>query len=119
MEDLPKTKHSLLPLLTFVFLVSYGLLTFLVVEQGRTIESQRGMIKELLSDSNELSARKLKTEPGQARPHSQSQSPTGKGTHNNSGRSNRDARRMPKLLPEKPPMPASDAIDERRAQVSI
>src|ERR1019366_1803057 len=41
----PKTTKrpaSLLPLLVILFIVSYGILTLLVFEQGQTIESQRG-----------------------------------------------------------------------------
>jgi hypothetical protein len=53
-------KLSLLPLLTVLFILSYGLMTLLIVEQGATIESQRGLIKEMLRDSVELSAMKGK-----------------------------------------------------------
>jgi hypothetical protein len=57
-----RKKHGWLPLLTVLFLISYGLMTMLIVEQGRTIESQRALIRELLRDSNELSATKTKTQ---------------------------------------------------------
>ena len=61
--DAPEPKkHGWLPLLIVLFLVSYGLMTMLIVEQGRTIESQRALIRELLRDSNELSATKTKTQ---------------------------------------------------------
>lgn len=53
-------KHTLLPLLTVLFMLSYGLMTMLIVEQGATIESQRGLIREMLHDSVELSAMKGK-----------------------------------------------------------
>jgi hypothetical protein len=43
-------------LLTLLFLLSYGLMTMLIVEQGITIESQRALIHELFRDSTELSA---------------------------------------------------------------
>ena len=49
-------KHGWLPLLVVLFLISYGLMTMLIVEQGRTIESQRALIRELFRDSTELSA---------------------------------------------------------------
>jgi hypothetical protein len=55
---LPKRKHTLLPTLTVLFLIAYGLMTMLIVEQGNTIESQRLLIKQLFSDSAELSAMK-------------------------------------------------------------
>jgi cytoskeletal protein RodZ len=53
-------KRGWLPLLTVLFLVSYGIMTMLIVEQGQTIESQRALIRELFRDSTELSASKLK-----------------------------------------------------------
>jgi hypothetical protein len=53
-------KHGWLPLLTILFLISYGLMTMLIVEQGRTIESQRALIRELFRDSKELSAVRMK-----------------------------------------------------------
>ena len=46
----------MLPILTVLFLISYGLMTMLIVEQSVTIESQRALIRELFHDSNELSA---------------------------------------------------------------
>ena len=44
------------PMLTVLFVVSYGLLTMLVVEQARTIDSQRGLIQDLFQDSVQLTA---------------------------------------------------------------
>jgi hypothetical protein len=52
----PSKKDGWLPVLTVLFLISYGLMTMLVVEQGRTIDSQRALIRELFRDSRELSA---------------------------------------------------------------
>lgn len=59
-------KHGWLPLLTVLFLISYGLMTMLIVEQGATIESQRALIKELFRDSTELSAAKLQAQRDRA-----------------------------------------------------
>src|SRR5215471_17891859 len=56
----PTKKHSWLPILTVLFMISYGLMTMLIVEQGQTIESQRALIRELFRDSTELSAVKMK-----------------------------------------------------------
>lgn len=63
----PPKKRSWLPLLTVLFLVSYGLMTMLIVEQGATIESQRALIRELFRDSTELSTIK-KTQQEAANP---------------------------------------------------
>jgi hypothetical protein len=49
-----KPKRTLLPVLVFLFVVSYGLMAMLVVEQGRTIDNQRGLIQVLFSDSQQL-----------------------------------------------------------------
>ncbi|HEY6338742.1 MAG TPA: hypothetical protein VIW68_09635 [Candidatus Sulfotelmatobacter sp.] len=49
-------KHNLLPVLVALFLISYGLMTMLIIEQGRTIESQRALIHELFHESQELAA---------------------------------------------------------------
>ncbi len=51
----------MLPVLVVLFLISYGLMTMLIIEQGRTIESQRALIHELYHDSAELAAVKSRT----------------------------------------------------------
>jgi hypothetical protein len=70
-------KRGWLPLLIVLFLVSYSLMTMLIVEQGQTIESQRALIRELFRDSNELSAVKQKVaqESAQASARTQAQVP--------------------------------------------
>ena len=65
-----------MPLLTVVFLASYGLMTMLIVEQGTTIQAQRNLIQVLLGDSKELWAMKGKAlvdEAARARMQSQAQ----------------------------------------------
>ena len=52
-ENTPK-KRGWLPLLTILFLISYGLMTMLIVEQGSVIQSQGNLIKILNGDSREL-----------------------------------------------------------------
>jgi uncharacterized membrane protein len=56
----------MLPVLVVLFLISYGLMTMLIIEQGRTIESQRALIHELYHDSEELAAIKSRTLQGSA-----------------------------------------------------
>lgn len=75
----PKKKRSLLPLLTVVFMGSYGLMTMLIVEQGATIQAQRSLIQALLSDSKELWAMKGKAisdKAAQAQAQSRVQAPS-------------------------------------------
>ena len=45
---------AMLPILVVLFVFSYAILAMLVFEQGQTIESQRGLIREMLKDSTEL-----------------------------------------------------------------
>jgi hypothetical protein len=47
-------------LLTVLFLFSYTLMSLLIIEQGNTINSQRLLIRQLFTDSAELSAMKGK-----------------------------------------------------------
>jgi hypothetical protein len=74
-ESAARKKHGWLPLLTILFLISYGLMTFLIIEQGRTIDSQRALIRELLRDSVELSASKSKGLEPQAQQNSRPAAP--------------------------------------------
>jgi hypothetical protein len=53
-------KHTMLPVLTVLFLISYGLMSMLVIEQGNTIQHQRYLIGDLLKDSGELMGLKMK-----------------------------------------------------------
>jgi predicted lipid-binding transport protein (Tim44 family) len=62
----PKKKRTLMPLLTVVFLASYGLMTMLIVEQGTTIQAQRNLIQVLLVDSKELWAMRGKASQARA-----------------------------------------------------
>jgi glucan phosphoethanolaminetransferase (alkaline phosphatase superfamily) len=125
---LPKPKHSMLPLLVVLFLISYGLMATLVVEQGRTIDNQRSLIKELYTDSSQLSALKGKAMQkqhaeaqarAQANAHSQAQTPSSQGTPRDNAKSDRNARKLRRPAPQKPPTDTSDLADERRALVSI
>jgi len=50
----PKPKRPVLPILVVLFLLSWGLMAVLIVEQGRIIDSQRGLIQSLFNDSSEL-----------------------------------------------------------------
>ena len=72
-------KRGWLPLLTVLFLISYGLMTMLIVEQGATIESQRTLIRELFRDSAELTAvKRAQQEANMAEAQHRSQAPAAK-----------------------------------------
>ncbi len=121
----PKKRKGMLPILIVLFLISYGLMSVLVVEQGRTIESQRGLIRDLFNDSTELSALKMKevlreramadhaAQVGAQTAIQQSQvSPHDRARNKNAVRS-----QTPAL--QKPPKPAADAADARRIPLTI
>ena len=104
----------MLPLLTALFLLSYGLMVLLVVEQNRTITSQRWLITELMSDSRELTSLKSKmlldhrNAEKHAMPKNESQTPSTQAVPEGKSKTRRN-------VPERPPKLTSDTPDARRA----
>lgn len=140
--DAPATpkKHGWLPLLTVLFLISYGLMTMLIVEQGATIESQRALIRELFRDSTELSAMKTRAQQGttvaDAQRHGQTpsankqvpvtqypstQAPTKQAPSSQAVPQHRTQNQTERQKPQfqVPSKPASDLMDDRRALIVI
>ena len=111
----------MLPILIVLFLVSYGLMTLLVIEQNNTITSQRSLIVEMLKDSSQLTALKVKIarEERLAKPGSQAASPKSQVPPSGDKKNNSSAGKVQKRLPLRPPKAASDTPDERRALVTI
>jgi hypothetical protein len=125
---IPKPKHTLLPLLTVLFLISYGLMTLLIVEQGRIIDSQRYLIRQLFGDSSQRAALQGKATQKQqaeaqaqaeAKAHSQAQTPPSQVTPRDNAKSEHKTRKFRRPVPQKPPTDASDTADERRTLISI
>lgn len=127
---LPKPKQTLLPLLVVLFLISYGLMAMLVVEQGRTIDSQRTLIRQLVSDSSELSQMKGKaamdqyaaTHPKQKAPaqvQPQQQAPAAPATPQASDKNTNGTAKFRKPLPQRPSQEGQEMADERRSSKSI
>jgi cytoskeletal protein RodZ len=115
-----KKKRSLLPLLTVLFVFSYGLMTLLIVVQASAIEQQRTLIKALMVDSAQLWAQrgraisenqfaKTQQQAGQAAhaPSKNAPSPQTPQAQNRAGK-------VSKPQVEVPPVPASDFSDQRR-----
>jgi len=108
---------AILPLLVILFIVSYGILTMLVFEQGQTIESQRTLIREMLKDSTQLATLKGKiARDDNKRIHDRATAQVDADPSNGAGtkgakRSNKTARTM-KQIPGKP---ATDLEDVRRS----
>jgi hypothetical protein len=136
-----KKKRTLLPLLTIVFLFSYGLMTMLIVEQGAVIQSQRNLIQVLMRDSTELWGMKGKVvadhqtartqaqgraqAPSAQTPSTQipsTQTPTMKAPSTQAvpqHRSQSHAGKIARPQSQVPPMPASDLVDQRRTLRTI
>lgn len=122
-----KSRGALLPLLVVLFLISYGILTLLVVEQGRTIEAQRGLLRELLRDSTQLADLKGKlARADNAQSHDKpaaQKTEQPDATPGNSGSAapktpRKDPKRLGKsarTLKEIPEKPAADLQDVRRS----
>jgi hypothetical protein len=134
-SETPRKKLGWLPLLTVLFMISYGLMTMLIVEQGQTIESQRALIRELFRDSTELSATKMKAveehnhaqalaqNPSSQNPSTQapsSQAPMRQAPSSQAGPQQRAQNQLkPKADFQMPSKPAADLADHRRALITI
>jgi hypothetical protein len=107
----------MLPLLIVLFLISYGLMALLVVEQGRTIDSQRGLIRDLFTDSTELTSMKSSALRKQHAPPVKA--PSSQVGPQDNTKSGHVAGKLRRQLPQKPPTAASDVADSRRMVVKI
>ena len=118
-------KRSLLPTLTFLFVISYSLFLMLVIEQGNIITSQRWLIRQLLTDSTELTTLKGKLalqHNAEAQAQAQTSSKNKTQSHIPSiqvPQEQKQSSRVLKSMPQHPPKPASDVADVRRSLVSI
>lgn len=114
---------GLLPILVVLFIFSYAILTALVFEQGKTIESQRSLIREMLKDGSQLAELKNKIardeslraqqQSPKAVPSTPAQRAPAVDPKNSSkdGKSNGKSAHVTKEAPRKP---ASDLEDVRR-----
>jgi hypothetical protein len=125
-------KHSWLPVLIVLFLISYGLMTMLIVEQGETILSQRALIRDLFRDSKELSAVKINTlkerplapstkaqNPSTQIPSTQApriQAPSSQAGPQHGAQNEASKQKRQFRLPSKP---AADLVDDCRTLITI
>jgi hypothetical protein len=105
----PKSKHTMLPFLVVLFLISYGLMVLLVVEQNTTIQNQRSLIEQLMGDSVQLTALKGKIYGQQHGAHPQGKAPSSQANPQDKG-----TQKLRKGYPLRPPKDASDTPDTRR-----
>jgi hypothetical protein len=115
MDTVPVRKHGWLPILIVLFLISYGLMTMLIVEQGRTIESQRALIHELFRDSTELSAVRMKAQQDEHAQSAQSRS-AAKNPSSQNQSVTAPSTQVPALKAPSRQTPSSQAVPQNRAQ---
>ncbi len=111
-----KPKHTLLPVLVVLFIISYGLMTMLIVEQGRTIDVQRFLIGELFTDSNQLNSLKSsairRQAEAQAKARANAQAPSSQAAQpEKKGKLRHPA-------PQRVPKDTSDSASVRRSLVT-
>ena len=130
-----RQKRGWLPLLTVLFLISYGLMTMLIVEQGTTIENQRALIRDLFHDSAELTALKGKavsesnvqrgkqsSPPKDSVSHDSvaqppaTKAPSSQAVPQHRAQTNGSAQKPQVKIPSRP---ASDLTDDRRSLITI
>jgi hypothetical protein len=125
---------TMLPLLVILFIVSYGILTLLVFEQGQTIESQRTLIRGMLQDSTQLASLKGKLARDESkRSHDKA---SGQADHKEADSGSRSTdnpaagakaadketkrpSKSTRTMKEVPGKPASDLTDVRRSTRAI
>lgn len=113
----------MLPVFVVLFLVSYGLMTLLVVEQGRTIDNQRSLIQSLFDDTSKLAQLRAKNQQAQAqaqagaKAHSQAQNPSTQDNPRAHAKNDLNIGKLPK--PPKPPKDTATMEDERRSVLRI
>lgn len=130
-----KKKRSALPVLVVLFLFAWGLMASLIVEQGRTIQSQRWLIQSLFQDSSKLTQmegrdfQKRRAEAqaqAAAKAHSQVQTPSTQDKTQNQAKdqskqsqaSSRNPNKLRRPVPQ-PPTDADTMADERRTVLTI
>jgi len=113
---------AMLPILVVLFVFSYAILTMLVFEQGQTIESQRGLIREMLQDSTQLAALKGKLAKDDGK-HAQTAASEGQkesvapnvAPPKTSDKDTKHSGKSAKSMRQAPGKPASDLEDVRRS----
>jgi hypothetical protein len=110
----------MLPILVVLFIFSYAILTMLVFEQGKTIESQRTLLRDMLKDSTQLAALKGKlahdeNQRVQQKASAPSNSHQESATPKASGKDGKRPGKSSRSLQRAPGKPASDMEDVRRS----
>jgi hypothetical protein len=107
-----KRRNNTLPILVFLLATAYGLMAFVLMQQGNVIQSQKYLIEQLLDDSKQLT--NLRAE--NAKRNQAAELARKKNAPQSSGKSKTS---KPKQQVERPPMQAVDKADARRSAVKI
>jgi hypothetical protein len=120
-----KPSRSALPILVVLFVISYSLMTLLVFEQARTIESQRGLIRSLFQDSAQLSRMKIQAiqtqqaaAQAEAGEHSQVKTPSTQDKKQDLSKAGPSAGKQKQVLP-KPDIEDLGLEHARRVVITI
>ncbi len=122
-----KPNSKMFPVLVFLLMACYGIMTLVVVEQGHVIQSQRNLIQQLVQDSNQLAALRGQAAAQQAIEKKQAKA-NAKGKTGASTVAPMQApmqkEQAQKLLSrksriEKQPLQADDKVDRRRYPAQI
>jgi hypothetical protein len=118
-----KPNSKMFPVLVFLLVACYGIMTLVVVEQGHVVQSQRNLIQQLVQDSNQLAALKGQAAAQQAIEKKQAKA-NAKGKAGASTVAPMQKQQAQKLLSrksriEKQPLQADDKIDRRRYPAQI
>jgi hypothetical protein len=116
-----KPKSKMFPVLVFLLLACYGIMTLVLVEQGSVIQSQRNLIQQLSQDSQQLAS--IKGQEAVQR-NIEKKKANGKNKTSTSGADGTRRDQAQKQLSrksrmEKQPMQADDKIDRRRYPAQI
>ncbi len=136
-----KTKRAQIALLAVLFTIAYGLLLMMVVNQGKTIQSQRTLIHLLFKDNQHLKVKTAAAQTGAGRfyghdlnKRAQAQAPSSqipiiqvpplqvspdKANPRAGTKSDRKSRKAEKKLPVSPPAELTDPSDLRRVTFAI
>lgn len=118
-------KRSLLPLLTVLFVLSYGLMTLLIIEQGSVIQSQRNLIKVLSRDSSALWSERGKaigdqqTAQAEAKTRTQTQAPTTQAPTTQAPTTQEHSAQTPSTQNRSTQTPSTQVAPQHRSQSRI
>ena len=116
--DVRPRKHGWLPLLIVLFLISYGLMTMLIVEQGKTIDSQRTLIRQLFRDNNDLAAARKAQPDTSVSQYPSAQAPLAQAPSSQVPLAQNPAAKAPSSQARSSRAPSSQSGAQRRAQNS-